>query len=217
MRLGRRVAGLAGWSACLLAAAGAVPGHARAEVPARIAGAAASPAGGQTARGFGFAFDGLTGGRIELAAFRGRAVLIVNTASRCGYTGQYQGLQALWQSYRARGLTVVGVPSNDFGNQEPGTAAQIATFCELNFGVTFPMAARTAVTGQAAHPFYRWAAATAGRAAVPRWNFHKILLAPDGRIVATFPSAVAPSDPALRRAIEAALPPPRPPAPPRVR
>jgi glutathione peroxidase len=167
-------------------------------------------AGAPTAHGFGF--DGLSGGRIDLSAWRGRPVLVVNTASECGFTSQYRGLQALWERYRARGLVVLGVPSNDFGGQEPGSARQIATFCEINYGVTFPLAAKSAVTGTAAHPFYRWAARAGGAGAVPRWNFHKILIGADGQVRATFPSATDPNDPALIRAVEAALPPARSPA-----
>lgn len=157
-----------------------------------------------TAHGFGF--DGLTGGRVELSAYRGRALMVVNTASQCGFTGQYRGLQVLWQTWRGRGLTIIGVPSNDFGGQEPGSAGEIARFCEINYGVTFPMAARTPVTGAAAHPFYRWAEASFGAAARPRWNFHKILIGPDGLVRAAFPSAVEPSDPRIAQAITAALP-----------
>lgn len=160
-----------------------------------------------TAHSFGF--DGLTGGRVELGAYRGRALLVVNTASQCGFTGQYQGLQALWQTWRSRGLTVIGVPSNDFGGQEPGSAGEIARFCEINYGVTFPLAARTPVIGPAAHPFYRWAESSFGAAARPRWNFHKILIGPDGLVRAAFPSAVEPSDPRITQAITAALPAPR--------
>ncbi len=163
--------------------------------------------GQPTAHGFGF--DGLMGGRVELGTYRGRALMVVNTASQCGFTGQYRGLQALWQTWRSRGLTIIGVPSNDFGGQEPGSSGEIARFCEINYGVTFPLAARTPVIGAAAHPFYRWAEASFGAAARPRWNFHKILIGPDGRVRAAFPSAVEPADPRIAQAITAALPAPR--------
>jgi glutathione peroxidase len=161
---------------------------------------------------WGYSFPGLTGGRIDLSAFRGRTVLVVNTASQCGFTGQYQGLQALWRQYERRGLVVVGVPSNDFGGQEPGSSAEISRFCEINYGVTFPLTSRQRVVGTGAHPFFRWAEQSFGVQARPRWNFHKILIGPDGRIRAAFASAVEPSDPRLRAAIEAALPAPRRPA-----
>ncbi len=152
-----------------------------------------------------FAFDGLTGGSVNLADYRGRVVLVVNTASQCGFTSQLGGLQDLHEARGRDGLVVIGVPSNDFGGQEPGSAQQIASFCELNYGVTFPMAAKQKVTGRDAHPFYTWAASTAGSRAVPQWNFHKILIGRDGAIRATFPSAIAPASPELKAAIDAAL------------
>lgn len=154
----------------------------------------------------GFSFPSIEGGRIDLADFAGRAVLVVNTASRCGYTRQYAGLQALYAAYRDRGLVVLGVPSGDFGNQELGTAEEIRAFCEVEFGVEFPLADRTRVVGPDAHPFYRWAAETLGRRAVPRWNFHKYLVAPDGTLAGWFPTSVPPEAPSLRRAVEAVLP-----------
>ena len=151
--------------------------------------------------GFQFSFDGFDGSPLPLDKFRDRAVLVVNTASECGYTGQYAGLEELWQDYRHRGLTVVGVPSNNFGGQEPLKGEQIKNFCTLNYGVTFPLADRTDVVGRAAHPFYKWALEQAGRKARPRWNFHKILLDRDGKIAATFATAVEPTSDQVRRAI----------------
>jgi glutathione peroxidase len=156
--------------------------------------------------GFRFVFDGFDGKPLPLSRFRGRAVLVVNTASKCGYTGQYAGLEKLWQEFGPRGLTIVGVPSNDFGSQEPLQGEAIKNFCSLNFGVTFPLADRTPVTGDAAHPFYKWARETAGDGAIPKWNFHKILLGPDGAVAATFPSPVTPDAAVLQNAITAALP-----------
>lgn len=156
--------------------------------------------------GFRFTFQGFDGKPLPLSRFKGRAVLVVNTASECGYTGQYAGLEKLWQEMGPRGLTIVGVPSNDFGNQEPLEGEQIKNFCSLHFGVTFPLADRTAVTGDGAHPFYKWARETAGAGAIPKWNFHKILLSPDGAVAATFPSPVTPEAAALHKAIAAALP-----------
>lgn len=156
--------------------------------------------------GFRFTFNGFDGKPLPLSRFRGRAVLVVNTASECGYTGQYGGLEKLWQEFGPRGLTIVGVPSNDFGGQEPLKGEEIKNFCSLNYGVTFPLADRTPVTGAAAHPFYKWAHETAGPGAIPKWNFHKILLRPDGNVVATFPSPVRPDAAELRDAIVAALP-----------
>ena len=159
-----------------------------------------------TEGGFRFTFNGFDGKPLPLSRFRGRAVLVVNTASECGYTGQYGGLEKLWQEFGPRGLTIVGVPSNDFGGQEPLKGEEIKNFCSLNYGVTFPLADRTPVIGQAAHPFYKWAHETAGQGAVPKWNFHKILLAPDGNVAAMFPSPVRPDAAELRQAIIAALP-----------
>ncbi|MCP1336725.1 glutathione peroxidase [Futiania mangrovi] len=153
-----------------------------------------------------FRFEAIEGGPLPLSDFAGKAVLVVNTASQCGFTRQYAGLQDLWEGYRARGLVVLGVPSNDFGGQEPGTEAQIKEFCEVNFDVDFPMTAKVHVRGGAAHPFYAWAADTLGAEAAPRWNFHKYLVAPDGRLVAWFPTRTEPDDPGLKAAIEAALP-----------
>ena len=152
--------------------------------------------------GFAFSFAGLEGGEIRLSDYRGRPVLVVNTASRCGFTPQFAGLQDLWTRYRERGLVVIGVPSNDFG-QEFASGKEIAGFCNREFGVTFPMAATQSVRGAGAHPFYRWAASE--RREAPRWNFHKYLLGPDGRIVASFPSEVRPTDSRVLGAVERAL------------
>jgi glutathione peroxidase len=149
-----------------------------------------------------FAFENINGtGELRLADFAGRPVLVVNTASRCGYTYQYDALQALYDRYRARGLVVLGVPSDDF-NQELASEAEVKDFCAVNFAIDFPMTAITHVTGGAAHPFYAWAAAQAG---APRWNFHKYLLAPDGRLVAAFSTKTEPDAPEVTEAIEALL------------
>lgn len=151
-----------------------------------------------------FAFDAVEGGALPLSRYTGKVLLVVNTASRCGYTPQYKGLQALWDKYRDDGLVVVGVPSNDFA-QEPGTNEDIKGFCGGTYGVTFPLAGKTSVQGPAAHPFYRWVSASLGPTAEPRWNFHKILVGRDGRAVAAYPSFVAPEDPRLVAAVEAQM------------
>ncbi len=153
-----------------------------------------------------FTFDGIDGAPLSMESFRGKAVLVVNTASFCGFTSQYAGLQAVWERYREKGLVVLGVPSNDFGGQEPGKDADIKEFCETNFAVDFPLAAKTTVSGTAAHPFYRWAGDQVGFVGRPRWNFHKYLIAPDGRLVDWFSTATAPDAPRVRAAIEAVLP-----------
>ena len=152
-----------------------------------------------------FSFPGLSGGTIALEGFAGRPVLLVNTASECGFTPQYADLKALHDRYAKRGLVVLGVPSNDFGAQEPGDAAQIASFCSSRYKVDFPMAARQAVLGPGAHPFYRWIAETLGEGAVPRWNFHKFLIGPDGALVDAWPSKINPQDAKIVAAIEPLL------------
>lgn len=153
-----------------------------------------------------FKFDSIDGKPLPLSDFKGKAVLVVNTASQCGFTPQYEGLQALWSQYRDKGLVVLGVPSNDFGGQEPGSAEEIKRFCEVNFDVDFPLTAKQKVVGGDAHPFYRWIAAELGEGATPRWNFHKYLVDPSGQIVGAFPSRVTPESEELRKAVEAALP-----------
>ena len=135
--------------------------------------------------------------------WRGRVVLIVNTASKCAFTPQYEGLEQLYAQYRERGLLVSGFPSNDFGAQEPGTEQQIRDFCRLTYSVEFPMFAKTRVIGPDADPLYRHLVAVTGD--TPRWNFHKYLLDREGRVVASFPSHVRPNDPQLIQAIEALL------------
>lgn len=153
-----------------------------------------------------FSFTSIDGAPLPMSDFKGKAVLVVNTASECGYTPQYKDLQALWQSYRDRGLVVLGVPSNDFGGQEPGTEAEIKRFCERQYAVDFPLTAKEQVSGPDAHPFYKWAAEVAGEAAAPRWNFHKYLVAPDGELVAWFPTKMSPAAPEVAGEIEKALP-----------
>lgn len=157
---------------------------------------------------FSFSFTGMNGEPMPLAQYAGKAVLVVNTASQCGFTKQYADLQRVWQQYRDRGLVVLGVPSNDFGGQEPGSEAEIKTFCEVNFDIDFPLTAKEHVKGSTAHPFYRWAAAQVGALATPKWNFHKYLVAPDGRLVGWFSTVTRPSATAVTTAIEQHLPKP---------
>lgn len=152
-----------------------------------------------------YAFDGLSTPSVPMTAFQGEVVLVVNTASKCGFTPQYEGLQTLQEEYSPRGFTVVGVPSGDFRDQELETAEEIREFCTLNFGVTFPMAGRTHVIGDDAHPFYQWARGEMGEAAVPGWNFHKLLIDRQGRLIAAFPTATEPTADEVRAAIEGAL------------
>ena len=146
-------------------------------------------------------FAGLDGGEIALGDFAGRPILVVNTASLCGYTPQYKGLQALWERYSPRGLMLIGAPSNDFGGQEPGGPDDIRETAK-SYGVGFPITAKVKVLGPEAHPFYRWAALERPRD-LPRWNFHKYLVGRDGHVAAVFGSDVPPGDPRVAAAIEA--------------
>ena len=163
---------------------------------------ASEPAGSA----YDFTFQKLMGGEaLPLAQFKGKVMLVVNTASECGFTGQYDGLQALHERYVAEGLVVIGVPSNDFGAQESGSSEQIAEFCKLNYGVTFPMAAKEVVSGDKAHPFYRWARRTLGFGTGPKWNFHKYLVNRQGMVIDHFNSTTTPQSESIVKAIEAAL------------
>ena len=153
---------------------------------------------------YAFTFKGLDGTEILLSSYAGHPILVVNTASLCGYTPQYTGLEALWRRYRDKGLVVLGVPSNDFGGQEPGGPAEIEKTAHDDYHVTFPLTEKVAVKGENAHPFYRWAAQERPLEA-PRWNFHKYLIGRDGRLKAAFVSAVEPSDPRVIVAIEQEL------------
>jgi glutathione peroxidase len=139
----------------------------------------------------------------DLCQYAGKVVMVVNTASYCGFTGQYKGLEALYQRFKDRGFVVLGVPSNDFGAQEPGTDAQVADFCERTYKVRFPMLAKAAVSGPQAVPLYKGLEASTGE--VPKWNFHKYLVGRDGKALASFPSAVAPEDARVVGAVEKAL------------
>jgi glutathione peroxidase len=152
-----------------------------------------------------FTFTAIDGKALPLSIFKGKPVLVVNTASECGYTPQYRDLELLWQRYRDRGLVVLGVPCNDFGAQEPGSEQEIKSFCETNYAADFPLTAKTHVTGKDAHPFYKWAAEVAGEAASPRWNFHKYLVGPDGTLAAWFPTKMSPTAKDVTDAIEDAL------------
>lgn len=161
------------------------------------------PAMAETAHDF--VFEKLEGGKLEMSQYKGKAVLVVNTASFCGYTPQYEGLQSLWESYKDKGLVVLGVPANNFGAQEPGSAAEIKNFCESNYAVDFPMTEKVDVVGGGAHPFYKWAKATLGDKNVPQWNFHKYLVNTKGELVAAFPSAVKPESTEIKAAVDKAL------------
>ena len=144
----------------------------------------------------------LDGTAFDMAGLRGKTVLFVNVASRCGFTKQYAGLQKLQDELKDNGFVIVGVPSNDFGGQEPGSPGEIAAFCQKNFAVTFPLTEKVTVKGAAKHPLYAFL--TSGRGE-PKWNFHKYLVNSRGEVTGEFPSSVAPDSPQLRAAINAAL------------
>ncbi len=151
----------------------------------------------------------LQGGPADLAQYRGKAVLIVNVASKCGLTPQYAGLEKLHEQYAARGFTVLGVPCNQFMGQEPGTSQEIAQFCSATYGVTFPMTEKADVNGEGRHPLYERLVGTAdaeGHTGDVRWNFEKFLLAPDGRVAGRFSPQTEPDAPELVAAVEQALP-----------
>ncbi|MEL6212704.1 MAG: glutathione peroxidase [Pseudomonadota bacterium] len=179
----------------------------------RLAQAGDAPDAGKRASGetkrahtaYDFTLTAINGAPMPLSKYEGKAILLVNTASLCGYTDQYGGLQALYETYSKRGLVVIAAPSNDFGGQEPGAEAEIKAFCEVNFGVRFPLAEKVTVTGATAHPVYLWAREALGAENAPRWNFHKYLIGRDGALIAAFPSNVTPMSRTLRDAVEAAL------------
>lgn len=144
----------------------------------------------------------LDGQAQALSAYQGKVVLVVNVASECGFTPQYAGLEKLYEANKARGFEILGFPCNQFGGQEPGSAAAIQTFCQKNFGVTFPLFEKVEVKGAGKSPVYTFLTAQHGE---PKWNFHKYLVGKDGKVIAAYPSSVEPEGPELKAAIEAAL------------
>ncbi|WP_298626563.1 glutathione peroxidase [uncultured Legionella sp.] len=155
---------------------------------------------------YDFSFNTLTGhGPLPLASFLGKVLIIVNTASKCGFTPQYALLEKLYEQYKDKGLVILGVPSNDFANQESGTAEEIEQFCQLNYGVSFPMAAKEIVSGKNAHPFYLWARKKLGFGTAPKWNFHKYLVNRQGELINYFYTTTSPDAPRFVKAIEKAL------------
>ena len=147
----------------------------------------------------------IDGTELTLDQFKGRALLVVNVASKCGLTPQYDGLEKLYSDYRDKGLVVLGVPCNQFAGQEPGTEAEIKTFCETRFNVDFPLTSKVDVKDAGRHPFYAWAEKELGEGAVPVWNFHKILIGKDGHAIQAFGPRTEPEAPEVTAAIEAAL------------
>lgn len=164
-----------------------------------LAFAAPAAAGERTAHDFGF--TAIEGDPLDMESYRGKTVLVVNTASRCGFTGQYKGLQALYERYRDAGLVVLGVPSNDF-RQELASSEEVREFCEMTYGIDFPMTEIERIKGDAAHPLFAW---MAGQGSVPNWNFNKFLIDGNGALVAHFGSATGPDSDRLVARIEALL------------
>lgn len=172
-----------------------------------FAGTAAAQ-GISTPDAYSFSFKGINGGTVALGDYRGKVILVVNTASQCGFTPQYEDLQKLYDTYKDKGFVVLGVPSDNFAGQEPDSEDTIKKFVSEKFHVTFPMTSKTDVIGTNAHPFYVWAAKQRNAGLLtgtPRWNFHKFLIGRDGKLVGTYFSNVPPMDGTLTSAIEAAL------------
>jgi len=140
---------------------------------------------------YDYTFKNLNGGSIKLEDYKNKLIVVVNVASRCGFTSQYEGLQKLWDEYKSKDLIVLGIPTNNF-KQEPGNNKEIKDFCENNFGINFPMSEKVDVIGKNAHPFYKWAYKNHGKSTIPKWNFHKIIINKDGKVVNTFSSLTKP-------------------------
>ena len=139
-----------------------------------------------------FKFAGIDGDLIDFRQYKNKVIVVVNVASRCGFTNQYEDLQMLWTNYKDNGLIVIGVPTDNF-KQEHGTNKEIKDFCETTFGIDFPITEKTNVIGKDSHPFYIWAKENHGRSAIPKWNFHKIIIGKDGKVADTFASITKPS------------------------
>ena len=150
---------------------------------------------------YDYSFNGIDGDLIQLNKYKNKVIVVVNVASRCGYTPQYEDLQTLWSEYKSKNLVVLGIPTNNF-RQEPGSNKEIKNFCETNFGITFPMTEKISVIGNNSHPFYKWARKDYGIGAIPKWNFHKIIIGKDGKVAETFSSITKPSSKKFIKVIE---------------
>ena len=151
---------------------------------------------------YDFKFNDLDGSSLSLNDFKGKVIVVVNVASQCGFTKQYEDMQKIWEDYQEKGIVMLGVPSNDFGNQEPGDSKEIKNFCEAKFGITFPMTEKVSVKGENAHPFFIWAKENHGKSAIPKWNFHKIIIDKSGKVGETFSSITNPSSKKFIKALE---------------
>jgi glutathione peroxidase len=151
---------------------------------------------------YDFTFKDLDGSPLSLAEFKDKVIVVVNVASQCGFTSQYEDMQMIYEKYQSKGIIMLGIPSNDFGQQEPGSNEEIKNFCEAKFGITFPMTEKVSVKGNQAHPFYIWAKNNYGSAAISKWNFHKIIIDKYGKVADTFSSITNPSSKKFRKVIE---------------
>jgi len=151
---------------------------------------------------YDFSFKDIDGSPLNLSEFKGKIIIVINVASQCGFTNQYEDMQNIWKKYQEKGIIMLGVPSNDFGEQEPGNNKEIKNFCEAKFGITFPMTEKVSVKGDEAHPFYIWAKNNHGKSAVPKWNFHKIIIDKSGKIHETFSSITNPSSKRFIKTLE---------------
>ena len=154
---------------------------------------------------YDFNFNDLDGSPLKLSEYKNKVIIVINVASQCGFTKQYEDMQKVWEEYQDKGVIMLGIPSNNFGNQEPGTSEEIKNFCEAKFGITFPMTEKITVKGENAHPFYKWAKENHGKSAIPKWNFHKIIIGKDGKVIDTFASITNPSSSKFIKVIEKAL------------
>ena len=151
-----------------------------------------------------YTFNGIDGSKIELKDYQNKVIVVVNVASRCGYNPQYEDLKKLRTNFKKKDLIVIGIPTNNF-KQEPGSNKEIQNFCETNFGINFPMTEKIDVIGKNAHPFYIWAKENYGIAAIPKWNFHKIIIGKNGKVVDTFASFTKPSSKKFLKVIESEI------------
>ena len=153
---------------------------------------------------YDFSFKDLDGSPLKLSEYKNKVIVVVNVASQCGFTKQYEDMQIVWEKYQKNGIIMLGVPSNDF-NQETGTNKEIKNFCEAKFGITFPMTEKVSVKGEQAHPFYKWAKENYGKAAIPKWNFHKIIIDRNGKIAETYSSITKPTSKKFIKTLEKLL------------
>ena len=151
---------------------------------------------------YDFDFNDINGNVLKLSEYKNKVIVVVNVASQCGFTSQYEDMQKIWDKYKKDNVVMLGVPSNDFGNQEPGSSNEIKNFCESKFGISFPMTEKVSVKGPDAHPFYLWAKENFGKSAVPKWNFHKIIIDKNGKIVETFSSITKPTSNKFVKSLE---------------